>query len=125
MVDKSAGGPKKIFPRYLQATPDSGGVLRLRNNLDLSMFTGLGLRLRGDGRSYICNLQTDGLRDDDLYQYFLYTRGGPDFQTFYIPFDEFLLTNQGYVQNEQLRLNARKIRTMGILLADRIEVFKS
>jgi NADH dehydrogenase [ubiquinone] 1 alpha subcomplex assembly factor 1 len=86
------------------------------------MFSGLAVRLRGDGRTYIWNIQTDGLRDDDLYQCFMYTCGGPDFQTFFLPFDDFLLTSQGYVQNEQMRLNARKIRTMGVLLADRIEV---
>lgn len=45
------------------------------------MFSGLEFKLRGDGRTYIINLQTDGLQPDDVYQAFIYTKGGPDWET--------------------------------------------
>lgn len=44
------------------------------------------------------------------------------FCTRQIPFKDFLLTNQGYVQNEQLALNTGRIRAVGLLLADRLNV---
>lgn len=39
-----------------------------------------------------------------------------------LPFAEFLLTYQGYVQNEQMMLNRARVRTIGLLLADRLDV---
>ena len=38
-----------------------------------------------------------------------------------IPFSEFLLTNMGFVQNEQTLLNKGSIVNFGVLLADRID----
>ena len=38
-----------------------------------------------------------------------------------IPLSEFLLTHRGYVQNEQATINSDRIKTIGILLADRRE----
>lgn len=35
------------------------------------------LRLRGDGRTYTVNIQPPGYNTDDMYQAFIYTRGGP------------------------------------------------
>ena len=53
------------------------------------------------GRTYIANIQTDSTQQEDLYQAFVYTRGGPEWQTVQVPFSDFLLTSLGYVQNEQ------------------------
>lgn len=90
-------------------------------NYDLSEFNGLEIELRGDGRTYIANLHTSGFRDEDLYQAFVYTRGGPLWQTVQIPFSEFLLTSMGYVQNEQTLINPTRVRTVGLLLADEMD----
>ena len=49
--------------------------------LDLGMNNALELEVRGDGRPYIVNIQTSSLHQEDLYQAFLYTRGGPAWQT--------------------------------------------
>lgn len=92
-----------------------------------------------------------------MYQAFVHTKGGPEWETIrvchsnmvvtapgrvipiwlyftvlmnrltyacirQIPFKDFLLTNQGYVQNEQLALNRGRIRAVGLLLADRLNV---
>ena len=44
---------------------------------DLSLYDGLELCIRGDGRPFIVNIQCPGLaRKDDLWQTLMYTRGG-------------------------------------------------
>jgi len=48
---------------------------------DLSDFDALELRVRGDGRRFIANLQAPGMaRKDDLWQCFVFTRGGPEWE---------------------------------------------
>ncbi len=47
---------------------------------DLNLYNALELTLRGDGRTYILNVQTDGMQPEDMYQAFVYTRGGPSWQ---------------------------------------------
>eukprot|EP00039_Didymoeca_costata_P023583 m.7595 g.7595 ORF g.7595 m.7595 type:complete len:224 (+) comp3740_c0_seq1:165-836(+) len=88
---------------------------------DLSSYNGLELLLKGDGRTYIMNLQTSSMQQEDLHQSFIYTRGGPELQKIRIPFSDFLLTNMGYVQNEQPLMNTSEIKTLGFLLADRLD----
>ena len=101
---------------------------------DLTRYNGLELCVRGDGRAYIVNIRTDGYQPDDVFQAYLYTRGGPVWQTVHvragvaaarsdgaqIPFSEFLLTNMGFVQNEQTLLHSGQIVNFALLLADRV-----
>ena len=48
---------------------------------DLSDFDAFELRVRGDGRRFITNLQAPGMaRRDDLWQCFMFTRGGPEWE---------------------------------------------
>ena len=35
------------------------------------------MKIRGDGRTYALNIQPESIRNDDLHQAFMYTRGGP------------------------------------------------
>jgi NADH dehydrogenase [ubiquinone] 1 alpha subcomplex assembly factor 1 len=42
-------------------------------------------------------------------------------QTVQLPFVDFLLTSLGYVQNEQTELNTRSVKSLGVLLADKID----
>lgn len=47
---------------------------------DLSEFDAIEFRVRGDGRAYMVNLQHQTFRPDDLFQAFMFTRGGPDWE---------------------------------------------
>ena len=44
---------------------------------EVADYDGIAVRLRGDGRTYTLNVQTKGIRDDDIHQSFFHTRGGP------------------------------------------------
>ncbi|KNC82208.1 hypothetical protein SARC_05506 [Sphaeroforma arctica JP610] len=100
---------------------DKSELFKIRGNHDLSDFDSLEIRLRGDGRAYAVNIQTDGIQEQDLYQTFLYTKGGPDWETVRLPLRDFALTFRGFMQNHQVVLNASNVRTIGFLLADRLD----
>ncbi|KPP74462.1 complex I intermediate-associated protein 30, mitochondrial-like [Scleropages formosus] len=54
-----------------------------KKNIDWSSFNTLYIRLRGDGRPWMINIAAETYfshQKDDLYNYFLYTRGGPYWQ---------------------------------------------
>lgn len=46
-------------------------------NTDVTSYDVLQLRLRGDGRTYVVSLQPPGFNTGDMYQAFVYTKGGP------------------------------------------------
>jgi hypothetical protein len=79
------------------------------------MYTDLCLRVRGDGRTYMINVQTNTDFDahwDDLWHYPLYTRGGPYWQEYKIPFSKFYFAAQGKIQDEQGRDSPNRFRTL-------------
>lgn len=48
---------------------------------NVSEFDAFELKVRGDGRRFIANVQAPGLgRKDDVWQQFVYTRGGPEWE---------------------------------------------
>ena len=48
---------------------------------DISGYDALHLRVRGDGRRFIANLSAPSMgRKDDIWQCFVYTRGGPEWE---------------------------------------------
>lgn len=54
-----------------------------KKHFDWSSFNTLHLRVRGDGRPWMINIATETYfshQKDDIYSYFLYTRGGPYWQ---------------------------------------------
>ena len=48
---------------------------------DVSGYDALQLRVRGDGRRFIANVSAPGMgRKDDIWQAFVFTRGGPEWE---------------------------------------------
>lgn len=88
---------------------------------DWSMFTHLIMRVKGDGRQYMLNVQIENYFDvmwNDSYHFFLYTRGGPYWQVAKIPFSKFYLTSKGRIQDKQGPLPQDLIRAFSISICD-------
>ncbi|XP_063235588.1 complex I intermediate-associated protein 30, mitochondrial isoform X2 [Bacillus rossius redtenbacheri] len=91
--------------------------------LDWSMYTHLVLRVRGDGRSYMLNLATCGTFDimwNDMFNYILFTRGGPYWQVAKIPFSKFFLASKGRIQDKQCPVPLNRISNVGISVGDKV-----
>lgn len=87
---------------------------------DWSIYNTLVLRVRGDGRPYMLNIHTDGIFDitwHDMYNYVLYTRGGPHWQLAKIPFSKFFLVAKGSVQDKQCFMPDFRVSRFGITAA--------
>ncbi|KAI8338257.1 NADH:ubiquinone oxidoreductase intermediate-associated protein 30 [Chlamydoabsidia padenii] len=86
---------------------------------DTSLFRYLALRVRGDDRKYFVNIQTDGVIQTDLYQHRLFLRTPGEWETVMIPFRDFILTNNGMIQEQQIEMFREKVKTVGISLMDK------
>ncbi|XP_002154845.2 complex I intermediate-associated protein 30, mitochondrial isoform X1 [Hydra vulgaris] len=87
---------------------------------DIGFYDCVEIKYRGDGRPYFVNVQTGSmmmLNKFDLFQAFLFTKGGPYWEIERIPFSKFYQTYKGFAQDEQMQFN--NIRTIGISLTDR------
>lgn len=92
-----------------------------KKHYDWTSFNTLHLRIRGDGRPWMVNIAPElyfSHHKDDIYNYFLYTRGGPYWQDVKIPFSKFFLTHRGRIQDGQHCLWLDKINTIGFTLGD-------
>lgn len=100
-------------------------LFTLRSVWDWSQYNCLELKVRGDGRKYFVVLNTaDDLNDlsyYDNYAYPIYTRGGPYWQTWRIPFSKFLYNYRSFTQDRQGYLPAFKIQFVAIALHDKID----
>ncbi|EIE83446.1 hypothetical protein G6F46_003788 [Rhizopus delemar] len=88
---------------------------------DTTLFRYLALRVKGDNRRYFVNIQTDGVVKTDLFQHRLFLHTPGKWETVMIPFKDFVLTNNGMIQQDQIEMFRQKVRTVGISLMDRQE----
>ncbi|KRZ58026.1 putative complex I intermediate-associated protein 30, mitochondrial, partial [Trichinella nativa] len=97
-----------------------------------SLFTHLVLKIRGDGRTYLLNLSQPGYFDiqaHDIFNYPLYTHGGPYWQYEKIPFSKFYLSSHARIQDRQVPVLGYKsrawkgngIKRFGVTLCDRMD----
>ncbi|XP_033966740.1 complex I intermediate-associated protein 30, mitochondrial [Pseudochaenichthys georgianus] len=95
-----------------------------KKHYDWSSFNTLHLRVRGDGRPWMINIATETYfshQKDDIYNYFLYTRGGPYWQEVKIPFSKFFLSHRGRIQDSQHAIWLDKVNTIGFTLGDKAD----
>ncbi|XP_074765656.1 complex I intermediate-associated protein 30, mitochondrial [Athene noctua] len=107
----------------MRAKPPLGSFAR-KKYYDWSNFNSLYLRVRGDGRPWMVNIYTDPYfshQKDDLYNYFMFTRGGPYWEEIKIPFSKFFLSSRGRVQDDQHPIWLDKISTLGFTIGDKID----
>ncbi|MBN3305065.1 CIA30 protein, partial [Amia calva] len=91
---------------------------------DWSSFNSLYLRIRGDGRPWMINIGVETFfshQRDTIYNYFLFTRGGPYWQDVKIPFSKFFLSSRGRIQDDQHPIWLDKINTLGFTLGDKAD----
>ncbi|KAI8604807.1 NADH:ubiquinone oxidoreductase intermediate-associated protein 30 [Dissophora ornata] len=86
---------------------------------DTCLFEYLSLRVKGDERKYFVNLQTDGVVPTDLYQHRLFLKTPGEWETVLIPFKDFILTNQGFIQEEQIEIFRERVKNVGVSIIDR------
>lgn len=106
------------------------GVLSLENNggfasvrtvvgrRDLSSYTGLEIRVRGDGRTYQLRLRTNDRFDGIAYRAHFHTRDG-EWITTRIPFDDFRPTYRGRILNDAPPLDVSRVYQVAFMLADK------
>lgn len=100
------------------------GPFERKRSFDWSQFNTLYLRVRGDGRPWMVNIKEDTdliQKKNQMYSYFLFTRGGPYWQEVKIPFSKFFFSNQGRIRDVQSQLLLDKISSIGFTLADKVD----
>ena len=86
----------------------------------LGEFSGIALRVKGDGKRYKCALRTDDLFDGVSHQAAFETKAG-EWQVVRIPFTDFIPTYHGRRLSEDKRLKRERIRKLGFLISDKQE----
>lgn len=89
---------------------------------DWTKYNELVLRVRGDGRTYMLNILQRGYWDItwyDMFNYMLYTRGGPYWQVVRIPFAKFVHSSKGQIHENQYNMTESRVTNFGITLADK------
>lgn len=101
------------------------GPLNIDTHWNWSQYNCVEIRFRGDGRKYDLVLNTSSYLDDlsyyDTMGHPLYTRGGPYWQTFRIPFSKFIFSNKGFIQDKQGYLPTHTIKFVSIALQDTVD----
>ncbi|GJE96230.1 complex I intermediate-associated protein CIA30 [Phanerochaete sordida] len=123
-------GEMRLAPRAGFEGKMRGGYAGFRNTHRTSLFgeitddvsnhryIALRVRVAGHPRTrnaYFVNIQTDGPVVTDLWQHRLFfAREDGGWEDVFIPFDDFVLTNMGEVQPNQIKMMKERIRTVGI-----------
>jgi monofunctional biosynthetic peptidoglycan transglycosylase len=98
-----------------------GGFASVRSrpqSRDLSGYSSLELRVRGDGRRYKINLKTDARANGILYTALLEARAG-EWRTVRLPFEEFRPTFRGRVSPDAEPLDLSRVVSFGLMISDR------
>ncbi len=100
---------------------NNGGFASVRADLsclDLSAYSGLLLRMRGDGHQYRLRLRCEHGFHDVAYQAGFETHAG-EWQTIALPFSDFKPSFRGRAVPDAPPLDVGRIRQLGFLIADK------
>ncbi len=131
--DRIMGGCSQSHPEYIDnvglhfsgkvSLENSGGFASIRStpgNYDLARYSGLKLRLRGDGKSYKLSLRTDLFFDGVSYQ-ITFTTIKDSWQEITLPFTAFISTHHGIKLFTVAPMDLTSIKSFGLFIADRQE----
>ncbi|GEQ71882.1 hypothetical protein JCM33374_g5568 [Metschnikowia sp. JCM 33374] len=85
---------------------------------DWSQFASMVLRVKGDRRKYLVNIQANTPLVTDLFQHRLFLHHPGEWETVVIPLNDFVMTNWGVIQDGS-ELNKSEVKTVGIGLLDK------
>ncbi|CAI5757537.1 unnamed protein product [Candida verbasci] len=85
---------------------------------DWSNFQSLVLRVKGDRRKYLINIQSNTPLVTDLFQHRLFLNHPGQWETIVVPLNDFVMTNWGIIQDGS-ELNKSEVKTIGIGLLDK------
>jgi NADH dehydrogenase [ubiquinone] 1 alpha subcomplex assembly factor 1 len=109
--------------RGVLSLENSGGFASVRSRPaghDLSGFAALTLRVRGDGKRYKLRLRTTDAFDGVSWEAPLETNGR-DWEDVVVPLDAFRPTFRGRLVRDHPPLDPARVRTFGLMIADRQE----
>ncbi|CAK7895006.1 hypothetical protein CAAN1_10S02982 [[Candida] anglica] len=85
---------------------------------DWSHFSSLVMRVKGDRRKYLVNIQANTPLVTDLFQHRLFLNHPGEWETVVIPLNDFVMTNWGVIQ-DGCEINKSEIKTIGVGLLDK------
>jgi len=124
----STGRLRRASPRTAEfigrvSFQNNGGFASVRSGgapLDLSGYSGLELRIRGDGRIYKVNIKTESSFDGVLYRAYLPT----DAQRWLSPrldFETFEPTFRGRIVTQAVPADLTRVHSLGLMISNRQE----
>lgn len=119
-LDTPPDRPEVVQSGYAMfRTKDQPDKLLFGENFwDWENFNQLALRVKGDHRKYLINIQADSSLKTDVFQHRLFLNSPGEWETVLVSLDDFVLTNWGIIQDEN-GLDKDKVKTFGIGLLDR------
>ncbi|ODV77579.1 CIA30-domain-containing protein [Suhomyces tanzawaensis NRRL Y-17324] len=85
---------------------------------DWSHLSSVVLRVQGDRRKYLVNIQANTPLVTDLFQHRLFLNHPGEWETVVIPLQDFVMTNWGVIQDGS-EINKAEIKTIGVGLLDK------
>jgi monofunctional biosynthetic peptidoglycan transglycosylase len=107
--------------RGIVSLENYGGFASTRSvadSYDLAGYTGLIVRMKGDGRQYQLRLRADNRFDGVSYRYYVDTQ--PDtWMTIRVPFGEFVPVFRGRILNDVPPISPGQLQQIGFMIADK------
>jgi hypothetical protein len=102
---------------------NNGGFASVRSgsvDFDLRDYSGILVRLKGDGKKYRLSLKTDRF-EGGIYYYCDIEAPNNEWKVVYAPFDDFTPKYRGQTMPDAPKLDRGKIRSVGFLIANKQE----